>query len=224
MLRIVDSLVMGLLRLRGWRARRIATSQGHIRLIEARGRGALLPVVALHGLSGSGTELAPVLERLRPHVRHVMAIDLPGHGGSDVPRGGMRREPMTTALREALDAALSEPSIFFGNSLGGLSAIRYALERQDQVAALVLSSPGGAAMDSRALSAFLASFQNKTFNEALGFVDRLFARPPRVPWLVAAIVRLRFARASVRQLLASVRTEDLLAPGELADLSIPTHV
>ena len=75
--------------LRGYRTRRVPTSVGTLHALEARGRGALPPVVVLHGLSAAGQYYESLLERVRPHVRRVIAPDMPGHGYSATPPSGL---------------------------------------------------------------------------------------------------------------------------------------
>lgn len=208
------------MQLDGYRSRHVPTSAGRVHLLEAQGRGRLAPVVLLHGLSSAGMHFLPLLRRLRGSVRRVVAPDLLAHGFSDTPPV-IRTEPMKTALVEALDTVLDEPAIVFGNSMGGLAAVHYALTRPERVRALVLASPGGAAMDDAEIRQFIRRFSISTHDEALQFVDRLFARRSHLRQLFAWSVRRQFSDPRVRAILNVMAPEDLLEPEQLAALSMP---
>lgn len=103
--------------------------------------GAGDPVVLLHGLTGSLDYWAPFAERLARGHR-VIAVDVPGHGDSDV------LEPFSfpEAVRlmgDALDQIGVERPAVVGHSLGAPLAVSWAAERP--VSALVLASPVGMA-------------------------------------------------------------------------------
>lgn len=208
------------MRLDGYRSRYVRTSAGRVHVLDAPGRGVLPPIVLLHGLSSAGVHFLPLLRRLRGHVRRVVAPDLLAHGFSDAP-AVMRAELMASALVEALDDVIDEPSVVYGNSMGGLAAVRYALARPARVRALVLASPGGAAMDEAELRHFASGFSLTKHDEALGFVDRVLARRSRFRQLLAWGVRRQFGDPRVRALLSALVPADLLRPEELAALSIP---
>jgi pimeloyl-ACP methyl ester carboxylesterase len=205
------------MRLDGYRSHYVPTSAGRVHVLDALGHGPLPPVVLLHGLSSAGVHFLPLLRRLRGHVRRVVAPDLLAHGFSDSPPV-MRAELMKSALVAALDDVLDEPSVVYGNSMGGLAAVRYALARPAQVRGLVLSSPGGAAMDDAELRRFASGFSLTSHDEALGFVDRMLARKSRFRQLLAWGVRRQFGDPRVRALLSALAPADLLQPEELAAL------
>lgn len=204
----------------GYRSRYVPTNAGRVHVLDARGQGPLPPVVLLHGLSSAGVHLLPLLRRLRGHVRRVVAPDLLAHGFSDSPPV-MRSELMKSALVDALDDVIDEPSVVYGNSMGGLAAVHYALARPARVRALVLSSPGGAAMDEAELRRFARGFSMATHDDALRFVDRVLARKSRFRQLLAWGVRRQFRDPRVRALLSALAPADLLRPEQLAALSMP---
>lgn len=216
-----DRAARALLRLGGFRSRHVATSVGRVHALEASGIGGGAPLVLLHGFGAAGADFGPLLLHLRSAFRRVVAPDLPAHGFSDAPHGGMRKEALERGLVESLDALIDEPAIVFGNSMGGIGAIRYALARPERVAALVLCSPGGAAMTDAQLRAFVRTFRLETHAEALAFIDRLLARRSRLRHLFAWGVRHRFGRPEMRELLDSVSSSDLLTPAQLRSLSMP---
>jgi len=96
-------------------------------------------VVLLHGLTGSLAYFRPYAERLgRTH--HVVAVDLPGHGGSDAV------EPFTFSeaagvMADAVEAAGVERPVVLGHSFGAPLAVAWAA--QSEVAGIVACSPVG---------------------------------------------------------------------------------
>jgi pimeloyl-ACP methyl ester carboxylesterase len=193
-------------------------------LLDAPGHGRLPPLVLLHGLSSTGVHYLPLVGHVRPHVRRLVLPDLPGHGFSDVPAGGMRHEALTTGLREALDAVLDEPTVIFGNSLGALAAIRYARLRPERVKGLFLCSPGGAPMEKEDLARFLEMFRVESHASAVAFVDRVFGRRNPLRHVLALGVRQRMHHPTVRGLLDAATPEVLLTRDDLAGLQMPVVV
>jgi len=101
--------------------------------VEAAGDGP--PLVLLHGFAMHGGLFAPLLPALVPRFR-VHVVDLPGHGWS---------APLATpdlasiaATIDAATAAIGEPVVVVGWSLGGQVALQWALARPERVRRLVL--------------------------------------------------------------------------------------
>jgi pimeloyl-ACP methyl ester carboxylesterase len=222
--RVADRLVLNGLKLKGYRSRKVRTSVGRLHLLDAEGEGTLPPVVVLHGLSASGQYYENLMRRIRPRVRRVIAPDMPGHGYSDLPAGGLDEETLKAGLKEGLDQVLDEPAILFGNSLGGVAAVRYAVERPENVLALILAAPGGAPMEEQELSRFMDAFMLDGHGKALDFVDRLFHRPHPMRHVLAWGVRQQFGRTGIEDLMRSVRPQTLLRPEELQGLAMPVFV
>jgi pimeloyl-ACP methyl ester carboxylesterase len=208
------------LRLNGYRSRHVRTSAGRVHVLDARGRGHLPPVVLLHGISSAAVHFLPLLYRLRGRVRRLIAPDLPAHGFSDRPRE-MQPSSLREALVEAMDAVIDEPAVVFGNSLGGIAAVHYALARPERVRGLILCSPSGAMMDEDELHRFVGTFALDTHRDALQFVDRLFSRRNRMRHLFAWGVRRQFENPDVRELLSTTSPADLLTPEQLSALEMP---
>lgn len=114
------------------------------------GGGAATPIVLLHG-GGPGasawSNFGPSLEFFSRSVRTLMP-DQPGFGCSDKPEV---RGHFFTFSADALAALLDQLGIervhLVGNSLGGGTAVRFALDRPDRVDRLVLMGPGGLSLN-----------------------------------------------------------------------------
>jgi pimeloyl-ACP methyl ester carboxylesterase len=220
LLRFANHLARTSLQLDGYRSRRVVTSAGRVHVLDACGQGHLPPVVLLHGISSAAVHFLPLLYRLRGRVRRIIAPDLPAHGESDRP-SVIRPEILKDALVEALDAVIDEPAVLFGNSMGGIAAVHYALARPERVRGLILCSPSGAMMDADEIKRFVGTFALDTHGAALAFVDRLFSRRNRMRHLFAWGVRRQFRDPEVRAILAGTQPTDLLTPEQLSALRMP---
>lgn len=96
----------------------------------------------LHGFGESLLTWRAVVDPLAEQ-HHVVAIDLPGFGGSSKPDASYTLAAMTDRLTAFLDAWIEGPVIVVGHSLGGQLAASVALARPDRVVALVLIAPAG---------------------------------------------------------------------------------
>jgi pimeloyl-ACP methyl ester carboxylesterase len=106
-----------------------------VAVIRTTEHGAGEPLVLLHGGFGAGEMWEPILPALSAE-RRVIAVDLPGHGGSPDPGRPLRAE----SLAEDIAALLNEPTDVMGYSLGGLTALRLAIQHPELVRRLVLVS------------------------------------------------------------------------------------
>ena len=219
---LTDRLARTSLKLQGYRSRTLPTSVGEVHVLETEGRGPLPTLVLLHGFSSAGVHYFPLLHSLRPHVRRIVLPDLPAHGFSGTPRDGIRGETLLDGLTEALDSVLDEPAILFGNSLGGIAAIRYTLARPARVRGLILCSPTGAAMDKAEIATFAAMFRIDSHDDALDFVDRVMATRSAMRQVLAWGLRRKFQRPEMRALIDSITPSDMLDPEQLRALRPPT--
>jgi pimeloyl-ACP methyl ester carboxylesterase len=223
-LSVVERALRPVLHLSGLESRWVATRVARQHLYDARGRGALPPVVILHGISSAATPFAPVIHHLRPHVTRVLAPDGPAHGFSDDPREALTAQAFFDGTAELLDRELTAPAIIVGNSLGGAMALNYALERPERVAGLLLASPAGAAMSAEDFRSFLARFELKTRDDALTFIRRLYHRYPWFAPIIAPEIQRLFGREHIRSLTATTTADDLFTPERIAALVTPVHL
>jgi pimeloyl-ACP methyl ester carboxylesterase len=106
----------------------------------AGGDGA--PAVLLHGLAGSAANWVEVAPRLARHLR-VLALDLPGHGGSPPLSGSAGIAGFADAVAAAMRETGSAPAIVAGHSFGGQVGLHLARRHPELVRALLLVAPSG---------------------------------------------------------------------------------
>jgi pyruvate dehydrogenase E2 component (dihydrolipoyllysine-residue acetyltransferase) len=114
---------------------------GRLRYLE-RGGGDAVPVLLIHGFGGdlnSWMFTQPALAE----DRRVVALDLPGHGGSVKDVGGGDPETFAGAVEAALAALGIERCALVGHSMGGAIAALLALRRPERVASLTLIASAG---------------------------------------------------------------------------------
>jgi pimeloyl-ACP methyl ester carboxylesterase len=221
---VIDRMLMGAARLAGARSHLVQLHSGLGHVLELGGSGSGPPLVMLHGLGSCSADYVPLMRILRKDAPRLYAPDLPGHGRASLPRGGMHPEPTLDALQESLEAVVHEPAVIFGNSLGGLAAIRYAWRRPERVRALVLVSPGGAPRPDHDLRAFMRGFQLADQASALEFVGRFLGRPHPFQAVMARGVRARMARPGTRGIITTASAQMLLEPDEVRELPMPTLI
>ncbi len=103
------------------------------------------PVVLLHGWGASACHFRKNLPALMERGLRVYALDLPGHGLSDKPAAPDRYslDALVAVVRHALDA-LGLPCVsLVGQSLGGVIALRLALEHPARVSRVATISAVG---------------------------------------------------------------------------------
>jgi len=101
----------------------------------AEGRG--MPLVLLHGYLEAAEVWEPLAEKLFDHFR-VIAVDLPGHGESEVRGDTHTMEFLARAVRAVLSDAGEERIMLIGHSLGGYVALAFAEMFPDLLAGYVL--------------------------------------------------------------------------------------
>lgn len=92
------------------------------------------PLVLIHGWSCDHTAMTPVAEAFPQ--RHVLCLDLPGHG-----RSPAAHDYTIEAQATAVLAAAPHKAILVGHSMGAQIAVEAAVRAPDRVAGLVLLDP-----------------------------------------------------------------------------------
>ncbi len=103
-------------------------------------------VLLIHGIGGDWRTWEPVLDGLARH-HHVVAVDLPGHGGSAKGAGDYSLGALASALRDLGGALGIERATVVGHSLGGGVAMQFSYQFPERCERLVLVSSGGLGPD-----------------------------------------------------------------------------
>ena len=118
---------------------RIEHRSGTITGIEQHGAGT--PIVLLHGAGGNALWFAPLMPALKG--RRVIALDMPGHGGSNV-APSWEMEPLAELIFSASRQLVTGRAIWGGHSWGGKLAAMIAAMHPDTADALLLLDPSPA--------------------------------------------------------------------------------
>ena len=127
---------------------RYTTVQGHRVRYWEEGNGP--PVVLVHGLANSVLTWRKNMEALGRDCR-VIALDLPGHGLSDMPNIRFDLPTGAAFLGAFLDDVGVDRAHLAGNSMGGAVALELALAQPERVASLTLADSAGLGREISAL-------------------------------------------------------------------------
>lgn len=217
----IDHAARVLLRTRGVAGRSVRTAVARHHVYDAPGGGTLPPVVILPGLAATATSHAPLLLRLRPHVRRVVVLDNAGHGLSSAASGRYTVPRHLASITEAIAAVIDEPALVLGNSLGGATAMHVAAERPELVRGLFLTSPAAMPLSPEVRDDLRRAFAMRNRKEAVDFIARVLHRRPLLAPLVAGSLLRQAAAPAIADILASMEGEHA-TPEQLAALRIPT--
>lgn len=151
-------------------------------------------LVMLHGFASEKDSWLRFMRKMPRHYR-LLALDLPGHGGSSRdPQFNYTVDNMVELVDLAVEALEEEPVHLAGSSLGGMVATLLAVRNPGQVASLALYAPAG--VYPRQPSQFqqaLASGENPliatTPEEFERLMDMVFHDPPPLMWPVGPSIR-----------------------------------
>jgi pimeloyl-ACP methyl ester carboxylesterase len=117
----------------------VTTEKLRMRYVES---GSGPAVVMIHGNAGSIEDFEfGAIEKLSSNYR-VLAIERPGHGKSDRPRGRtVDVEYQARLLHQALSSLNVTQPVLVGHSWGAALALSYALQYPTEVSALILVAP-----------------------------------------------------------------------------------
>jgi 2-succinyl-6-hydroxy-2,4-cyclohexadiene-1-carboxylate synthase len=202
------------------------------------GAGSAPPVVLLHGFTGSKDSWRTLRRELRRRYR-VVAIDLPGHGGTPAARDPHADTLWRSAelVVQALDSVAVARFSLIGYSMGGRLALAIAMAHPERVERLLLesASPGLARAEERAhrrradealarrleregLAAFVRSWEGMP----------LLATLTRLPDAARADLRRQRLACSPRGLAACLRAlgtgRQPWLGGRLGELSLPVTI
>jgi pimeloyl-ACP methyl ester carboxylesterase len=102
------------------------------------------PIVLVHGWAGRWQHWLDLLEPLA-RTRRVVALDMPGFGGSEMPAGGVTIPGVAETLLGLMDELEIDKAVLTGNSMGGAVAVETTLAAPRRVERLVLAAATGLA-------------------------------------------------------------------------------
>ena len=218
-----------------FRQRWIQAGPVRTRLLESGDDHGGTPVVFLHGTGGHAEAY---VRNLGAHgaVRWTVAMDMVGHGFSDLVDRPLEIADYVAHLLDVL-AALEVPRVVLsGESLGGWVAARAALDHPERVERLVLNTTGGTLANPEVMARISALSMQAVEDPSWTFVGE------RLAWLMAdpasvtddliatrqAIYAQPGMRASMRGSLAlqdmDTRRRNLLDDDDLRGITVPTLV
>ncbi|TNE86754.1 MAG: alpha/beta hydrolase [Deltaproteobacteria bacterium] len=225
---MILKLVHLLMRLRLWfagfRGRSVPTAHGPMHVIEYEDSGSLPPLVIVHGICAEGAEFFDTILRLRGNFSRIIVPDLPSHGRSSDPVGGLTPDTLRDTAIELLDAVVPEDALILGNSLGGVVTLRYCLVRPERVRALYLSSPAGAQVAPDSFESFRLTLKPRSWRDGVHFANLIHRADVWHAWLIGGGVRDLFARGPLAGFVDALGWEDLVTADEIRALSVPTRV
>jgi pimeloyl-ACP methyl ester carboxylesterase len=126
----------------------------HLRQLDFEGRSVNLvdygegesdkhPVVFVHGLGGCWQNWLENIPRIAAEGRRVVAIDLPGHGYSEMPREEISIPLFGRAVNAVCDELDLGEVVLVGNSMGGFTSAETAIQFPERVERMVLNSAAG---------------------------------------------------------------------------------
>jgi pyruvate dehydrogenase E2 component (dihydrolipoamide acetyltransferase) len=135
------------------------------------GEGDRIPVLLLHGF-GADLNTWMFAQPALAESRRVIAVDLPGHGGSAKEVGAGDAGVLTDAVDRAADALSIERAHLVGHSMGGAIAASLALRRPERVATLTLiASAGlGSEINTAFVNRFVRASRRRDAVEVLNFL------------------------------------------------------
>lgn len=215
---------------------RYATIQGHrVRYWE---EGAGPPIVLVHGLANSVITWRKNVEALAGQF-HVIALDLPGHGLSDMPKVRFDLPTGAVFLAAFLDEVGVDRAHLGGNSMGGAVALELALARPERAASLTLADSAGLGREIAVLLRlgalpFLGEYARRPTLKGVRNLVRWMVHDPSLVDEEELLIRLSYLkrRGSAQALLRYLRTGVGLfgqrpatrRDARLASLSLPTLI
>lgn len=222
-----DRLFRRILVAGGFRSRYINTTIGRHHVYHRKGRGQLPRLVILHGGGDSAGTYLPIMLQSRRNFQEIIAIESVGHGLSDEPKQTYTFDAHYQSINEVLDSLIDSkhPAIIMGNSLGGLTAMKYAIHAPERVRGLFLLSPMGAPMSDEALKDLYSIFTPKNLDGVDLFIDRIYHYLPKAKR--SLLRRLTFAwitRQAIQNLVDDTTTDDGISANELHKIIQPVYM
>src|SRR5215472_14417123 len=133
------------------------------------GGGDGIPVLLLHGF-GADLNTWMFTQPALAEGRRVIALDLPGHGGSSKEAGAGDVESLSKIAESALDALGIERVHLVGHSMGGAVAASLAVHGPERIASLTLIAAAGLGpeINTAFIDGFVRASRRREATEVLG--------------------------------------------------------
>jgi non-heme chloroperoxidase len=115
----------------------VALSTGVTLPYVEQGDASGVPVLLLHGYADSWRFFEPLLPHL-PEFVHAFTLTQRGHGDADRPQNGYRPEDFAADVAAFMDAVGLTAAVIAGQSSGGYTAQRFAIDHPDRTLGVVL--------------------------------------------------------------------------------------
>jgi len=151
-------------------------------------------IILIHGLGGNAGHWQMNIGPLAAVGHRVIAVNLPGYGGSTAPEGITGATSLTgyaSAINQLVAHLGLKKAVLMGHSMGGQIAILLALQKPAWLQALVLAAPAGLEVFTAAEAAMLRQFATPAYFEQQdsaairqSFLRNFYKLPPTAEKLV----------------------------------------
>ena len=182
-------------------------------------------IVFLHGRGGNHLSWWQQVPHFADSYRAI-AIDQREFGLSKEAQDGPGRKAFAEDLHQLLDLLKIDRACLVGQSMGGFTAMSFAMRAPDRVAGLVLADTSGGIVSADILSEFRKSLPNLPTDVAIRAISAGFKRrEPALAFLYGAIGRLAPPiRESLEGLLLNEDGPSLTDLAEWGAFKVPTLV
>ncbi|HEY2027605.1 MAG TPA: alpha/beta hydrolase [Myxococcales bacterium] len=210
----------------GFRSHELRDGEHVAHLYEREGKGSAPPVLLVHGLGGNAAGFLPILRGLLRASRRVLLLEMPGHGRARLAKGarpaGVR--DFVSMLQVAMDY-VGEPLVLAGSSLGGAVVLAAAAAQPDRVRGVIGLNPAGAPLAGEARLSVVRAFRGGSMHAALEMNKKLYARPPRLAFLVARGLAQHWSSLPVQHLVGEMQSDLPGIPAEtLRSIRVPALI
>ena len=148
------------------------------------------PIVFVHGLSGQWQNWLENIPRFAQE-RRVVAMDLPGHGLTEMPKDKISIELYGNFVADLCRRLDLTPAVLVGNSMGGFVAAEVAIRAPEVVERLMLLSAAGVSQIDLAHRPVLAAGKAAGFLATANVAQKrwIARRPVLRHWIMSLIVR-----------------------------------
>lgn len=153
-------------------------------------------LILLHGVGGHAEAY---VRNLKAHSQHfsTWAIDMVGHGWSDLATVDLEIRHYIDHLLKFMDAAGIEKASLSGESLGGWVAARFAIDYPDRIDRLILNTAGGSQADPAVMATIKELSMRAATDPSWEFIRA------RLEWLMADKTKVYDDLVATRQAMYS---------------------